>query len=101
MFGAMSDKAHAAMIQRLCEGLHVKRVTIARMDNARYADVEQLAEEFRSELACPVAVCQSVAEAWADFLKHRGDGLAFCAGSLYLVGAVKSLLNEENEHDQF
>ena len=71
------------------------------MDNARYADVEQLAEEFRSELACPVAVCQSVAEAWADFLKHRGDGLAFCAGSLYLVGAVKSLLNEENEHDQF
>ncbi len=101
MFGVMSDKAHAAMIRRLCEGLRVKRVTIARMENARYADAEQLAEEFRSELVCPVAVCQSVAEAWEDFLKHRGDGLAFCAGSLYLVGAVKSLLNEENEHDQF
>ncbi len=101
MFGAMSDKAHELMIRRLCEGIRVSRVTIAHMDNARYADVGQLAEEFRAELSCPVKVCASVEEAWADFLKYRGDGLAFCAGSLYLVGAVKSLLNEENEHDQF
>ena len=101
MFGAMSDKAHELMIGRLCDGIRVGRVTIARMDNARYADVNQLAEEFRGQLDCPVVICDTVAEAWEDLLKHRGDGLAFCAGSLYLVGAVKSLLNEENEHDQF
>ena len=93
MFGAMSDKAHGAMIRRLCEGIRVKRVTVARMDNVRYADAGQLAEEFRSVLDCPVVVCDTVTEAWEDFMKHRGDGLAFCAGSLYLVGAVKSLLN--------
>ncbi len=101
MFGAMSDKAHAAMIGRLCEGIRAGRVTIARMDNARYADVNQLAEEFRGQLNCPVVICDTVAESWEDLLKNRGDGLAFCTGSLYLVGAVKSLLNEENEHDRF
>ncbi len=101
MFGAMSDKAHEVMIRRLCEGIRISRVTIAGMDNARYADTDQLAEEFRAGLDCPVTVCRTVEEAWEEFLKHRGDGLAFCAGSLYLVGAVRSLLNEENEHDQF
>lgn len=109
MFGAMSDKAHAAMIRRLCEGIRISRVTIAKMENARYADTGELAEEFRGQLNCPVTVCDTVEEAWDEFLKHRGDGLAFCAGSLYLVGAVRSLLNQdgmrertqEKEHDQF
>ncbi len=101
MFGAMSDKAHGQMIRRLCEGIRFQRVTIARMETSRYADVDQLAEEFRNELDCPVVVCGTVEEGWEDLLRHRGDGLAFCAGSLYLVGAVKSLLNEENEHDRF
>ncbi len=101
MFGAMSDKAHETMIRKLCREIRISHVTIARMDTARYADVGLLAEEFRRELGCPVEVCASVEEAWGSFLKHRGEGLAFCAGSLYLVGAVKSLLNEENEHDQF
>ncbi len=101
LFSAMSDKEYKGMIRRLCEGIRFSRVTIAQMEQERGADARRLAEEFRALVSCPVQVCGTVPEAWEDFLKHRGGGLGFCAGSLYLVGAVKSLLNEENEHDQF
>ncbi len=97
LFGAMSDKAHRQMIRKLCEGIRISRVTIARVQSERAADTEELADEFRGELDCPVVCFDSVEEAWNDFLRHRDGGLGFCAGSLYLVGAVKSLLNGNEE----
>lgn len=101
MFGVMSDKAHGKMIQALCRGIRVQRVTIAHVDSGRSAGAEELAEEFRQELDCPVEAFDTVEEAWRDFLDHKGEGLAFCAGSLYLIGNVMSLLKEEQDHDRF
>lgn len=101
MFGSMSDKEHNQMIRRLCEGVQISRVIITKLQTDRAAGVEELAAEFRAELSCPVEIILSVEDAWAHLIKHRGGGLAFCAGSLYLVGAVKSLINEENDHDKF
>ena len=48
---------------------------------------------------CPVEVFQTVEEGWKHFLENQGDGLAFCAGSLYLIGEVKSLLKPKEAED--
>lgn len=110
MFGVVSDKEYHKMIGELCSRLDISRVTIARMDTERSVDSEKLAGEFREKLGCPVEAFDTVKEGWEHFLKTRGRGLAFCAGSLYLVGEVKALLEADNEragwareekHDRF
>lgn len=93
MFGAVSDKDHHQMIGKLCDGLDISQVTIAHMDTRRSARPEELEEEFKQVVSCPVKVFPAVGQAWEYFLKTRGDSLAFCAGSLYLVGEVKGLLH--------
>lgn len=97
MFGAVSDKDHRRMIQELCDVLTFTHVTIAHIDSERCAGTEKLAEEFRALLDCPVEAFPTVSQAWKHFLKEKGDGLAFCTGSLYLVGEVKRLLKEEQD----
>lgn len=97
MFGAVSDKDHRQMIQNLCDSLDISQVTIAHMDTKRSAECGTLAMEFQEVLSCPVAVFPTVRQAWRHFIKTKGDGLAFCAGSLYLAGEVKTLLKEETD----
>lgn len=92
MFGVVSDKEYHRMIEELCRDLPISRVTIAHMATERSADMGELAEIFRREIGCPVEVFDTVREAWDHFLSCRGDGLAFCAGSLYLVGEIKEIL---------
>ncbi len=92
MFGAVSDKDHHQMIEKLCRGLDISQVTIAHMDTRRSAESGELEKEFKQVISCPVKVFPTVGQAWAYFLGTREDHLAFCAGSLYLVGEVKGLL---------
>lgn len=95
MFGVVSDKEYRRMIQELCSHVRLRSVTIARMDTDRSMDTEKLTEEFRKQLSCPVEGFETVKEAWDHFLAVKGEGPAFCAGSLYLVGQVKELLGKE------
>ena len=99
LFGAVADKEHKKMIQNLCQNLNITHVTIAHMETSRCADTEQLKGEFAEVLSCPVEVFQTVEEGWKHFLENQGDGLAFCAGSLYLIGEVKSLLKPKEAED--
>lgn len=95
MFGAVSDKDHHQMIQTLCDGVDISQVVIAHMDTKRSATCAELEREFRQILKCPIQVFPTVGQALEYFLKTRKDSLAFCAGSLYLVGEVKKLLGSE------
>ncbi len=100
LFSAANDKDFCQMINILCSGLVISHVTIARMDTVRSATVSRLAEEFQKLVSCPVKTYDTVPEAWRCFLKEKDDGLAFCTGSLYLVGEVKTLLKEK-AYDRF
>jgi len=97
MFGAARDKEYHKMIEGLCSQVAVGRVVVAQMDTGRSAAADILAAQFRQRLACPVEVFDTVAGAWNCLLEKKGDGLAFCAGSLYLVGEVKGLLEGQAE----
>ena len=101
MFGVVSDKEYHKMIQKLCTCLRISRVTIAHMDTERSVEAGKLAEEFKNQLCCPVEAFPTVKEAWEYFLREKGDGLGFCAGSLYLVGEVKALLERGAKGDGY
>ncbi len=96
MFGAVSDKDHRRMIEELCDGVEISQVTIAHMDTKRSAACTELEQEFKQVINCPIKVFPTVGQAWEYFLETRGDELAFCAGSLYLVGEVKALLGRDS-----
>ena len=43
-------------------------------------------------------VREQLEEAWAEMMKQKGeDGIAYCLGSLYLVGMIKELVKGEPE----
>lgn len=98
MFGVAEDKEYHKMIGELCSHIAVSRVIVAHMDTKRSASPNVLAREFAQKLTCPVEAFDTVKEAWERLLATKGDGLAFCAGSLYLVGEVEALL--EHTQDQ-
>lgn len=97
MFGVVQDKEYHKMIEELCSRIKVSCVIVGQMDTKRSADAAVLAKEFRQRLSCPVEAFDTVQEAWECLLSRKGDGLAFCAGSLYLAGQVKALLNDKKE----
>lgn len=95
MFGAAGDKEYSRMIEILCSRANVSRVIVAGMHTDRSADAGTLGAEFKRRLSCPVEEFATVREAWDRLLETKGDGPAFAAGSLYLVGEVKGLLEED------
>ncbi len=92
MFGVASDKEYPKMIEELCSRLDISHVTIVHMHTERSAGEGELAREFQERLKCSVESFATVDEGWNHFLDTKGEGLAFCAGSLYLVGEVKEIL---------
>lgn len=93
MFGVVGDKEYRKMIRKLCGQVDVSHVTVAQMDTERSVGAAVLAEEFRESLGCLVEAFDTVKDGWKCFLRNKGEGLAFCAGSLYLAGEVKALLD--------
>ncbi|MCI9047536.1 MAG: bifunctional folylpolyglutamate synthase/dihydrofolate synthase [Hungatella sp.] len=96
MFGVAEDKEYHQMIEELCSRVAVSRVIVAHMDTERSAKAGVVAGEFEKRLSCPVKAFDTVAEAWDCLIQTKGEDLAFCAGSLYLVGEVKALLEERS-----
>ena len=76
----------------MCSRLDISHVTIVHMHTERSAGEGELAREFQERLKCSVESFATVDEGWNHFLDTKGEGLAFCAGSLYLVGEVKEIL---------
>lgn len=95
LFAAVSDKEHGRMIAKLCEGLSISSVSVACMETERSADLQELLAEFREKLDCPVAGFSTAEGALNHLLQMRQEGdLAFCLGSLYLIGEIKQALRK-------
>ncbi|MEG0566727.1 MAG: bifunctional folylpolyglutamate synthase/dihydrofolate synthase, partial [Hungatella sp.] len=65
----------------------------------RTLDTALLAEEFEKEVSCPVERFADVEAAWKRLMSVKDEeDLAFCIGSLYLIGEIKQILRR-NQHD--
>ncbi len=96
LFSAVADKEYEKMIREICEEAHFSRVTVTQVGGSRVVPAGQLAEVFRKYTEAPVTAYADVAEAFEAALAGRGDGMLFCAGSLYLVGELKSCLRSRS-----
>ncbi|MCD8335979.1 MAG: bifunctional folylpolyglutamate synthase/dihydrofolate synthase [Lachnospiraceae bacterium] len=94
LFSAVADKEYGKMIQEICESVDLSSVVVTQVGGSRIVPADELAEVFRKYTSVPVTACADVREAFETALAQRGDGMLFCAGSLYLVGELKALLGE-------
>ncbi|MCD8012550.1 MAG: bifunctional folylpolyglutamate synthase/dihydrofolate synthase [Lachnospiraceae bacterium] len=94
LFSAVADKEYEKMIQEICEGVRLSSVVVTQVGGSRVVPAGQLADVFRRYTDAPVTAKADVREAFETALQLRGDGMLFCAGSLYLVGELKAILGE-------
>ena len=93
--GMMEDKETGKMAERLSS--RVRYVVATQPQVPRAMAAERLAQTFAAQgvKACAKA---DVADALAYARSVAGpDGMVLCAGSLYLIGAVRTLLRQEKE----
>lgn len=95
LFAAVADKDYNGMIQMLCEGLCITRVTVVHLNSSRALDTNILAEQFgRAGCAC-VEQYDTVGEALQAALEHKSQqDRLYVAGSLYLIGEIEAELEK-------
>ncbi len=101
LFGVMSDKEYDGMIRYLCRKVRFRRVIVTTLPEERAAAAGELAETFRRETECPVLVFDEPGKALDELLKNLEGDMAFCVGSLHLVGELRGRIRKENGNDKF
>ncbi len=93
--GMMEDKETAKMTQRLAS--RVKCAVCTQPDVPRAMEAGKLAGVFEQSGLCAYAqadACKALSQARA---MAGNDGIVLVAGSLYLIGAIRTLLRQEKE----
>lgn len=96
LFSAVSDKDYEKMIQLICEKICPDAVVTTQIQGERLILAENLAQLFVQYGAKQVTAVPSVKEALETAIELQGDGMVFCVGSLYLIGEIKAIKNNEN-----
>ncbi|MDO5345026.1 MAG: folylpolyglutamate synthase/dihydrofolate synthase family protein [Lachnospiraceae bacterium] len=95
LFSAVVEKDYEEMIREICQQARFSSIVVTQIEGSRKVDAQALAEVFRKYTDAPVLAEADVEVAFRTALEHRGDGMLFCAGSLYLVGDIKAILNRQ------
>ena len=93
--GMMEDKDVAQMTKRLSS--RVRCVVAARPDVPRAMAADKLAEAFAQHGLKTHAVADPKEALKRARALAGNDGVVLCAGSLYLIGALRTILREEKE----
>ena len=93
--GMMEDKDVAQMTKRLSS--RVRCVVAARPDVPRAMAADKLAEAFAQHGLKTYAVSDPKEALKRARALAGNDGVVLCAGSLYLIGALRTILREEKE----
>lgn len=93
LFSAVKEKDYKKMIQDIGKEQQFSAVIVTAIHNKRMIPLEELQTEFEKNVDCKVIAIEDVKEAFDQTLKLKGqDGLAFCVGSLYLVGEITDII---------
>lgn len=98
LFGVVKDKDYGHMIERLAGSGLFERFAIAHMQTGRSVLPEELGRLFAAFPHCEYKLYDNVTAAFHELLHSRREGeRVYAAGSLYLAGEIKELL----ENDKF
>lgn len=95
LFAAVSDKEYETMAKELCEGLDWCGIGVVHMNSDRGLSAERLSQVFKKYASCDVVSFEDTKTAISQMKQTAGEGILFCAGSLYLIGELKVHLEEE------
>ena len=85
------------MIEMLCRGLPIDRVTVVHLNSDRGLETAVLAELFHKNGCSQVETYENVREALDAALRHKGEqDMLFAVGSLYLIGEIEAALSCRN-----
>lgn len=94
LFSAVVEKDYREMIKTICTQTNLSAVVTTEIKGDRIVMAEELADVFRCFCGAQVFAEPDIEAAFAKAYSLRGDGLLFCAGSLYLVGELKRILEK-------
>lgn len=94
LFSAVVEKNYESMIESICKSAKLDEVIVTEIQGDRIVPAEQLADIFQRYTQAAVTEIPDIKEAFAKALDKRQDGLLFCVGSLYLVGEIKGIIEE-------
>ena len=95
LFAAVSDKDYERMAEQLCKEMIWEAVGVVHMNSDRGLAAEELARVFRTYTSRPVYSYGDTKSAVEDMAEKSREGLLFCAGSLYLIGEIKAVLEQK------
>lgn len=95
LFSVVVEKDYDQMIREICEGADFSSIVVTQIEGDRRVLAEDLARVFRKYTKAAVTAIPSVGEAFALALEQKGEGMLFCAGSLYLIGELKGIISSQ------
>ncbi|MDL2296314.1 bifunctional folylpolyglutamate synthase/dihydrofolate synthase [Lachnospiraceae bacterium OttesenSCG-928-E19] len=96
LYAAVSDKDYEGILSYLARHLHARRFILTTLTDSRGVEGQKLAEVVRQESDAEVIVAQNVKDAFEVAVdKKEKDENLYCLGSLYLVGEIKEMIEEE------
>ena len=98
LFSAVVEKEYEKMIAEICESVHPTSIVVTQIDGARVVPAEVLSDVFRKYTDAEIFTEPDVEKAFTQALAKKGDGMLFCAGSLYLVGDIKAILQRKESN---
>ena len=95
LFSAVVEKDYDEMIQEICREANFTSIVATQIEGDRKVEAARLAELFRKYTDAAVYAEPDVERAFSLALEQRGAGMLFCAGSLYLVGEIKAIIEKQ------
>ena len=97
LFSAVREKNYEEMIHTICSQTTPSAVVVTEIKGDRIVPAGELSEVFAKYTDAQIVTEPDIEKAFERACTLRQDGLLFCAGSLYLVGEIKEIL----ENDKF
>ena len=96
LFSAVADKDYESMLEKLIRSEYFDEIGIAHMKGLRAASLEKLEEIVQRQTKCTYTLYNDVSTAFYKMTEDLNGARLYIAGSLYLVGEIKELV----EHDK-
>jgi dihydrofolate synthase/folylpolyglutamate synthase len=99
LFGIVDDKQYRNIVKEILESRQFDAVYVSVLDTARSVSISELKTAFEDGkdnlgiIGLPIKYYSNVRDAMTDIISIRKSGdYVFAAGSLYLVGQIKSVI---------
>ena len=94
----MEEKNHKEAVKVLCKEVSWDSIVLTRIPDSRGIDPLKLQDEFMANDRKTVVI-EDCAQAYRYVKEYRKDNqMVFCAGSLYLVGDIKAILQRKESN---